>query len=152
MYATTSPTALRATTFISSFFPAQSFFPHVNSVILRDILISYNTYPTGRIRMLPRIQLQDLIRMYHTQLHPVFLTNHCDIPGKAECLPHLLIQNIFNDCRNGKTAVLTQNGVSVYDGAKLLACRKAQGAEEALLTDSGEIIAVGGGSAWVTEK
>lgn len=56
------------------------------------------------------------------------------------------------DCRNGKTAVLTQNGVSVYDGAKLLACRKAQGAEEALLTDSGEIIAVGGGSAWVTEK
>ena len=75
MYATTSPTALRATTFISSFFPAQSVFPHVNSVILRDILISYNTYPTGRIRMLPRIQLQDLIRMYHTQLHPVFLTN-----------------------------------------------------------------------------
>ena len=56
------------------------------------------------------------------------------------------------DCRNGKTAVLTQNGVSVYDGAKLLSCRKAQGAEEALLTDSGEIIAVGGGRAWVTEK
>ena len=51
-----------------------------------------------------------------------------------------------------KTALLTQNGVSVYDGAKLLACRKAQGAEEALLTDSGEIIAVGGGRAWVTEK
>lgn len=56
------------------------------------------------------------------------------------------------DCRNGKTAVLTQNGVNVYDGAKLLARRKAQGAEEALLTDSGEIIAVGGGSTWVTEK
>ena len=48
--------------------------------------------------------------------------------------------------------MLTQNGVNVYDGAKLLARRKAQGAEEALLTDSGEIIAVGGGSTWVTEK
>lgn len=31
------------------------------------------------------------------------------------------------DCRNGKTAVLTQNGVNVYDGAKLLARQKSSG-------------------------
>ena len=38
-----------------------------------------------------------------------------------------------------KTAVLTQNGVSVYDGAKLFGlAEKLRGAEEALLTDSGD--------------
>ncbi len=31
------------------------------------------------------------------------------------------------DCRNGKTAVLTQNGVSVYDGAKLFGLQKSSG-------------------------
>ena len=53
----------------------------------------------------------------------------------------------YLDCRGEKTALLTQNGVSVYDGkARLVLSEKAPGAKTALLDGNGGIIAVGGGS------
>lgn len=53
----------------------------------------------------------------------------------------------YLDCRGEKTALLTQNGVSVYDGkARLVLSEKVPGAKTALLDGNGGIIAVGGGS------
>lgn len=53
----------------------------------------------------------------------------------------------YLDCRGEKTALLTQNGVSVYDGkARLVLSEKAPGAKTVLLDGNGGIIAVGGGS------
>ncbi len=55
----------------------------------------------------------------------------------------------YLDCRNKKIAILTQNGVSVYsDKAKILLSENAAGAKEVLLSDKGDVIAVGGGSVW----
>ncbi len=53
----------------------------------------------------------------------------------------------YLDCRNDKTALLTQNEVSVYSAeGKLLRTEDASGASMVLLSDGGDIIAVGGGS------
>lgn len=57
------------------------------------------------------------------------------------------------DCRDKQIAILTQNGVSVYsDKAKILLSENELGAKEVLLSDKGDVIAVGGGSVWGIEK
>ena len=51
------------------------------------------------------------------------------------------------DCRDDKIALLTQSAASVYSGeGKLLRSEDAPGASMVLLSDGGELIAVGGGS------
>ncbi len=53
----------------------------------------------------------------------------------------------YLDCRNDKMALLTQNEVSVYSAeGKLLRSEDASGASMVLLSDDGDILAVGGGS------
>ncbi len=53
----------------------------------------------------------------------------------------------YLDCRNDKMALLTQNEVSVYsDEGKLLRSEDASGASMVLLSDDGDILAIGGGS------
>lgn len=59
----------------------------------------------------------------------------------------------YLDCRDKKIAILTQNGVSVYsDKAKVLLSENVPGAKEVLLSEKGDVIAVGGGSVWGIEK